>query len=632
MTSAISYTAPQITSVQPTTISGETATTITIFGSYFGPSSDTVTGQISGTYGTCGFTYSQHSDGVGSASAVGTVCTNIVGTGYSVSITVGGQSTTLSNAISVAAPVINSASMGGSQSTAGGQPLTITGTNFGTDSDIAAGFVTVHYGTYQATSCSHADANTIVCTTVAGVGSNLQVYIVAGGQTSTLSGAISVSYAAPSISNVSPGELETDGTTTVTISGSNFGTSSDSPTYAYGPSADTDLYTGSCTVQTSHTTLTCTTAAGIGTTLVFAVTVGGQTGSFNTEFHYKQPAITSFTPAGPFQTSATPTLTIVGTNFGPTSGNTISADYYQMECSSFGIGSATIFAFEHKPNQLDVDALNANSLSNILSSSDDTGFVGKRLYPGDLLSESIVIPWSDVSSAICLTGRETTKSGSAFVSICLDFDTVRLLSRSSQGEISVLHAQSSIGTASSSEPITLRLVEGSSGVYTASYAKNGVETTLGVISLGDSLPDWVGITFSSTHAQIGLHSIETALCTGLSYNTPSCTFTTAHTEVECTAPVGVGTEFHVALRWGTGSSLGSLQSYGSSQNFSRIEAAISGASYVSGSSFASTGGSQVSLSLSSSLFPFPHRSLLPPPFYCSPTILFLSNTTKKYSF
>ncbi len=304
----VSYRLPVVSGVSPSVVSSDAGENIAISGAFFGPPGSVVHATMRhATYGTCNLTYVSHTDSASSAVATFTSCTGFVGAGYNLTITVGGQVSEADNELlSYSPPTVSSATMAGNKSTAGNLDLTVVGTQFGNN----IGFVTVFYGTYQATNCAF-ESGAIKCRTSPGVGSSLQVRVTAGEQSSTPSDSVTVSYASPTVSSVSPNELLTNGSTVITVSGSNFGRSGDTRALVYGPSSSPGKYSGTCTVVADDTILHCSTESGIGTEFTYNYTVGSQSGTlFSADFAYNYPSIHSFTPAGPFGTSDTTTLTV----------------------------------------------------------------------------------------------------------------------------------------------------------------------------------------------------------------------------------------------------------------------------------------------------------------------------------
>ena len=193
----------------------------------------------------------------------------------------------------LAAPILTGISPA-SGPTAGGTLITLTGQDFSASP-------TVMIGGLAATVQPGGSATSVVVSLPAGEGTNLQVVLDAGG---IYSNALAFSYLPPAISGVSPGTGPTQGGTTLTVTGSNFGLN---PSVFVGPSF-------APVISTSHTQLTCILPAGQGQNVQLVVFVGGQL-SAAASFSYTAPAITSLSPANGPVAGGTP-ITINGSNFG----------------------------------------------------------------------------------------------------------------------------------------------------------------------------------------------------------------------------------------------------------------------------------------------------------------------------
>jgi hypothetical protein len=190
---------------------------------------------------------------------------------------------------------------------AGGTPVTITGTNF-------IGVSAVNFGT-NAAAYTVTDANTISATAPAGTGTP-DVTVVAGGGTSATSAKDQFAYqsgpppppSAPTVTGVRPASGPTGGGTAVTISGANFTTTS---AVSFGTNAAV-FSVG------DDNTINATAPAGAGTVDVIVTNNGGpSTTNTNDQFTYiagppPSPVVTSVDPvSGP----AGSLVTIAGTDF-----------------------------------------------------------------------------------------------------------------------------------------------------------------------------------------------------------------------------------------------------------------------------------------------------------------------------
>jgi hypothetical protein len=157
-----------------------------------------------------------------------------------------------------------------SGATAGGDVVTITGTNF----DTTAGNSVVHFGVNPATAVSCASATTCTATSPAGTGT-VDVTVSVGSQVSATGPADQFTYVAPppvtgiAVTGVSPNSGATSGGTTVTITGTEFDTAPGATSVNFGPKPASNV--------TCPTTTTCTVTApsGAGTADVQVTTAGG---------------------------------------------------------------------------------------------------------------------------------------------------------------------------------------------------------------------------------------------------------------------------------------------------------------------------------------------------------------------
>src|SRR5208283_1947970 len=134
-----------------------------------------------------------------------------------VTVTVNGQSGSLTNGFTYAVPPTVSSVSPNSGSTAGGTAVTITGTNF------VAG-ATVTFGSAAATNLVVVSGTQITATTPAGSAGAVAVTVTnSGGQSGSLASAFTY-IAPPTVSSVSPNSGTTVGGTAVTITGTNFAT------------------------------------------------------------------------------------------------------------------------------------------------------------------------------------------------------------------------------------------------------------------------------------------------------------------------------------------------------------------------------------------------------------------------
>jgi hypothetical protein len=183
-------------------------------------------------------------------------------------------------------------------STAGGELVTVSGSWFGP----LGTAVSASYGAfgsanvYNASACSVSVAHVeIVCTSVAGVGRNLSWTVTVGGQTSV--GFAAVAYVAPVLSSVTASSpVPTSGIAELVIRGTGLGPAAPRvpSTVLYFAAAYPSVLYSAQSCSGNHTVMTCTFAPGVGSNLVFRVTVGGQSsGNASTSISYAGPVVSS---------------------------------------------------------------------------------------------------------------------------------------------------------------------------------------------------------------------------------------------------------------------------------------------------------------------------------------------------
>ncbi len=190
--------------------------------------------------------------------------------------------------------------------TNGGTTLLVVGRNFGPNSITISPLM----GALNCAYLSHNDTH-LRCTTPASSGGSFTVSLSktplpdwpAQGSPRTFV------YDAPAISSISPTQLNTTGSQTFVISGSNFGNSISTIVVRQ---SGTPL---SCVLTTPHTTLTCTSVAGQGSNHNLVVQVASVS-SPQFAFSFVAPLISSIVPSSLFTTGGV--ITVSGSNFGQT--------------------------------------------------------------------------------------------------------------------------------------------------------------------------------------------------------------------------------------------------------------------------------------------------------------------------
>ncbi|MCI0342029.1 MAG: IPT/TIG domain-containing protein [Planctomycetales bacterium] len=286
---------PTISSVTPASGPPAGGQTVTIAGAGFQPGATVLFGGNAATSVTVASTTSLAC--VTPAGAVGTVAVRVTNPD--------GQWGSLAAAYSYLAPAPPTLSSLAPTSgpTAGGQSVTLTGSDF-------LGGAAVTFGPNPATGVVVLSSTQITCVTPVGVAGSVNVTVANPDlQSSTLTSAYTYS-AAPAPAAVSPSSGDTAGGTPVTVTGTGFGTGA---TVLFGTSL-----AGSVVVL-SPTALTCVTPSG--TTGAVNVTVtnpGGASGTLTNGFTYTSggstPSVTAVSPgSGP--SSGGTLVTITGSNF-----------------------------------------------------------------------------------------------------------------------------------------------------------------------------------------------------------------------------------------------------------------------------------------------------------------------------
>ncbi|QDK77941.1 T9SS type A sorting domain-containing protein [Spirosoma sp. KCTC 42546] len=280
-----SYTPPTITVITPASGPTTGGTTLTLMGSNFGLQAASVT--VGGQAAV-----------VTSQSPTQLVVTTPAGQAGAqpVVVTVGGQ---VSNSVSftyvAVAPTLTSTNPNHG-ATSGGTSLTLIGTNLD-----RTGVVTI--GGVMAPITQSYSTTAVVVSSPAGQGIDRQVMITIGASQSNL---LLFNYDTPVIINVSPNHGSTSGGNSLTLTGTNFGTSG-SVTIGGLAAPTTGVY--------SHTSIVVTLPSGQGTDLPVVVTVAGQVSSSSVLFSYDAPALTAMTPVnGP--TSGSSVISLIGTSLG----------------------------------------------------------------------------------------------------------------------------------------------------------------------------------------------------------------------------------------------------------------------------------------------------------------------------
>ena len=225
--------------------------------------------------------------------------------------------------------------------TSGSETVKLTGTGLGPQAAEFASEIKVTYKNqmnqlYTPSSCVISKPHTeIQCTTVPGIGYELVWTAEIGAIGSNTIGNGTSSYDIPIITSMRPqnsnnvqlDSLNTVGHEPLIISGEHMGPLGSVVVAKYGPLTEPSRYSLECNVHEAHTSVRCVTAAGIGHSHTWRLTIGGQTslepdlGGYMTTTSYRTPVLTSV--YGPGATKATTVggteIYIAGSGFGPAS-------------------------------------------------------------------------------------------------------------------------------------------------------------------------------------------------------------------------------------------------------------------------------------------------------------------------
>jgi len=279
--------APTVTSVSPNNGPAAGGTAVTITGTSF----------ASGATVTFGGTAATNVIVTNSTTITASTPAGAAGS-VPVTVTVNGQSGSLSNGFSYVVPPTVTNVSPNHGSTGGGTAVTITGTNFATGA-------TVTFGTTAATNVVVTNSTTITATTPAGTAGAVTVTVTnPGAQSGNLTSGFTY-VVVPTVTSVTPNNGSVAGGTVVTISGTNFAASA---TVTFGGTAATNV------VVTNSTTITATTPGGAAGAVSVTVTVNGQSGSLANGFTYGTVTISfvQVAAATPQSSAATVSLAYPG--------------------------------------------------------------------------------------------------------------------------------------------------------------------------------------------------------------------------------------------------------------------------------------------------------------------------------
>lgn len=290
--------APTVTGISPSSGPIAGGTSVTITGTNFTGATGVTIGGTAATSVTV----------VSSTSITCTTPAHSAGTASILVTTPGGTNTANSLYTYLAAPTVSSISPT-SGTVNGGTSVTITGTNFTSDSVVKFSGTTATITSVTSTS--------IVCTTPTGGGAGpASVQVTTPGGTNAANSLYTYVLTPPTVASVSPSSGTSDGGTTVTITGTNFSAVS---SVTFRGVAATDV------TVLSSTSLTCTIpAVGAAGSASVLVTTPSGTNAANNLFTYVPPLPTvSLVSPNSGSTLGGTLVTITGTNLSTTGGVTI---------------------------------------------------------------------------------------------------------------------------------------------------------------------------------------------------------------------------------------------------------------------------------------------------------------------
>lgn len=326
-----SYIAPAVDSATPAGLGTEGGATLTLVGSNFGESGTVLVGGKACSVSSAA-NYKHGSVRCALPEGKGTV---------NVTVTTGGQ-TSPAVSYTYGAPSISSASPL-SGPTAGGGTLTVQGSNFGD-----AGILTVGGSVCNASLLADGvyDHERIECPVPHGSGASNLLYLVVGGQDTTY-GLGAYAYDPPSVTGVTPALAPTDGGSTVTVEGSDFGVVG-TMRVTFGGNNCTSV------AARGHSSFECQLPEGVGAPVAVQVTVDGQTSApAASVFGYEAPVIDSVSSSGCTDVGSTTTecptaggvtLTVAGSNFGAAGALSVAVE--DTTCTSVTPGADPHAGFE----------------------------------------------------------------------------------------------------------------------------------------------------------------------------------------------------------------------------------------------------------------------------------------------
>jgi hypothetical protein len=404
-------------------------------------------------------------------------------------------------AASYEAPTVLSVVGHTGMATTGADQVTITGLNFGppgTPVTVRLLGATQQYSCLQVLNAS--DSHTVVrCNPGDGAGTSLPFVVVVGGQ--TITPALWLwSYAPPVISSISvllgagftPATMDTAGSQSVTILGTNFGPLAASVAVTFG-GVSNSAFSFACTKSAAnpHTRLSCSTPPGVGFNMGALISVEAQAATLpylygGVGLSYLGPIVNLVTGEGVrnANTGGSQELVIEGRYFGP---------------STLSPGSVDFVRYGHGPADLD----RYQALSCRVSAEPPAA-----------------------SQLTCLTAPGVGRNHSLYVSIGGQVSPVFAAG--------VSYAPPQIASFSGSGAVDGKTVGGDSVVVTGFNFGPADAYTAGLLSVAYGVKLEVPVVAADP---------ATTIISNVSYTASPCTITQAHTQLTCTTAEGAGRLF-----------------------------------------------------------------------------------------
>ena len=400
-------------------------------------------------------------------------------------------------------------------STAGTTIITISGSSFDT-----SGTVTVGGEECEQVSWSHTQ---VVCKVPEGTGVNVPIVLTAANHATSAS--TSISYSPPSLSGIIANNVNTQGSTSITLNGSNF-----------GPAAGVDAYVtvagatlpSENIVSWAHNKIVFKPPAGEGQAVLVRVVVATQF-SNTLQFNYMPPTLLDLNPSN-----------------GPTGGNT----QVTITGSNFGLNPLV------KMGATLITPISSSHTEIVFNSVSGQGDVSVQVQAAGQLSSTRVFSYDGPTLLEIDPNHGPTEGG-----------TVVVITGTSLGSGSVtIGGQSCTVLSADHNQITCEVPPGEGvGLQVQALISNRASNTL-EYSYDDPHIDAIEPSEAKTKPDVGQELTITGENFGLGpqvmLGTTACPVTSrTHTEIKCTIPEGSGKDNPVTVTVGSKVSNSKLFSY-----------------------------------------------------------------------